>query len=604
MGAVVGDNLRRLREQSRLTQYEAAHLVKQYGLRWSRSKIAAIEAGERSTVSLADVLLLALAFRVSITEFFEGDGDVMLAEHLGPVPRDWAIAIMQGNHPPPEITRQQATEREHHDVEHLFATIDAFARGPDAIEADHALARRLGVPVDDVVRVARSMWGRTLTDERDARVVELGAMRTAERQAHRGPYHAGVVPADPGTTPRPGLTVDRRREEETVSDPIKRIELADGKVRYRFVVDIGRNPKTGNRRQLTKTFDTKKEARAAYAQIRHQTEENTLVAPAKVTVAEWLDTWLASATIDVEKATAHNYADALRPVHQQLGQLRLQELCEQDIDELVAWMLTSGRVRGGRPGTGLSVRSVQLTLGRLRSALSVAVRRKLVVRNVAQYTQIPRDARNKAAAHRAERTPWTDSEVRTFLAAIRNDRLYAPVLLSLIGMRPAEVCGLRWDAVDLDAGTLTIALTRTLVDGEVEEKGPKSEKGKRTLPLPTLVTAALKSARARQAREKLAAGVGYTDTGYVLVDELGHPFKTDQLRRAIYKLMATAGVRKVRPYDARHGCLTYLATSGVPDVVVSAWAGHADLSFTKRVYVHPNVEHLKEAAQQLDTLLR
>jgi integrase len=380
--------------------------------------------------------------------------------------------------------------------------------------------------------------------------------------------------------------------------------LAGGKVRYRFVVDVGRDPKTGRRRQLTKTYGTRKEARAAYAKIRHQTEEGTFVAPAKLTVRDWLDTWLKSATIDVEKATAHNYADALRPVRDQLGDRKLQELSEEDIDELVAWMLSSGRVRGGKPGTGLSVRSVQLTLGRLRTALNVAVRRKLVVRNVAQYTQIPREARHRAAAAQAERMPWTDGEVKLFLGANRGDRLYAPVLLSLIGMRPAEVCGLRWEAVDLESGILTIELTRTLVEGEVEEKGPKSEKGKRKLPLPKLVLAALKSFKVRQSAEKLAAGASYADAGYVLADELGRPFKTDQLRRAIYKLMAQAGVRKVRPYDARHGCLTYLATSGVPDVIVSAWAGHADLSFTKRVYVHPNVEHLREAADQLDALLR
>jgi integrase len=64
-----------------------------------------------------------------------------------------------------------------------------------------------------------------------------------------------------------------------------------------------------------------------------------------------------------------------------------------------------------------------------------------------------------------------------------------------------------------------------------------------------------------------------------------------------------AEVRRVPLYDARHACLTYLATSGVPDVVVSAWAGHADISFTKRVYVHPDIEHLREAASQLDQLL-
>lgn len=79
--------------------------------------------------------------------------------------------------------------------------------------------------------------------------------------------------------------------------------------------------------------------------------------------------------------------------------------------------------------------------------------------------------------------------------------------------------------------------------------------------------------------------------------------RTDQLRRVLYRLMSSAGVRQVRPYDARHACLTYLAANGVPDVVVSAWAGHADLSLAKRVYVHPDATHLQVAADRLDVLL-
>ena len=114
-------------------------------------------------------------------------------------------------------------------------------------------------------------------------------------------------------------------------------------------------------------------------------------------------------------------------------------------------MLTEGRVRGGKPGTGLGLRSVQLTLNRLRAALAEAVRRQLVIRNVAQYTKIPRAARTAAAKAKAARQPWEAVEVRTFLVAIKQERLFAPMLLSLPGMRPAEVCGLRWSDVDLDA---------------------------------------------------------------------------------------------------------------------------------------------------------
>lgn len=58
----------------------------------------------------------------------------------------------------------------------------------------------------------------------------------------------------------------------------------------------------------------------------------------------------------------------------------------------------------------------------------------------------------------------------------------------------------------------------------------------------------------------------------------------------------------MKVYDARHACLTYLATNGVPDVIVSAWAGRADPSFTKRTYIHPDAESLAAGRDYLDVL--
>ena len=62
------------------------------------------------------------------------------------------------------------------------------------------------------------------------------------------------------------------------ADPIKKITLASGKVRYRFVVDVGRNPETGERQQVTRTFDTKTEAKNERARILHERAAGTLVA--------------------------------------------------------------------------------------------------------------------------------------------------------------------------------------------------------------------------------------------------------------------------------------------------------------------------------------
>jgi integrase len=388
-----------------------------------------------------------------------------------------------------------------------------------------------------------------------------------------------------------------------MSDPIKKLTLTDGSTRYRFVIDVGRNT-TGKRKQVTKTYDTRREAKSEYAKIRHESDRGTYVSRSGMTVDTYLTEWLASATRDVEKATAANYRDAMRPVRERLGDRPIQRLTEADVEGLVDWMLTSGRKRGGTPGTGLSVRSARLTLGRFKAALNDALRRGLVVRNVAQFVTIKREDVRRDTEAKPARTPWTEAEVKTFLAGITEARLFSIMLLSLMGLRPAETCGLRWSDIDLTAGTIAAGdNTRTLVDGVVEEKPAKSERGKRALPLPVTVITALKAFKARQATERLAAGEAYTTTGYMLVDELGLPVKTDWLRRQTYKLMDETGVRKVRPYDARHACLTILAAGGVPDVIVSAWAGHADLSFTKRTYVHPDPSHLQAAADRLDKMI-
>lgn len=384
------------------------------------------------------------------------------------------------------------------------------------------------------------------------------------------------------------------------SPRIREIKLGD-RTRYRFVVDIGADPKTGKRRQQTKTFDRKREAERALAKILTDVNQGTYAGPTKMTVAEYLDEWLRSAVRGKAANTESAYRHGIAPVKDRLGALPLQKLTTAHVEDLVDWMLTEGRRRGGQPGTPLSPRAVQITLGKLKTALDDAVHRRLVAYNVAGPVKCPPQAK-------VERQPWTQDEVRTFLAAIASDRLYAPMLLALIGMRPEEVCGLRWaEDVDLEAETVQISNVRTLVwtldGGQVVEKGPKTAAGRRLLPLPGPVTSALRAFRAAQAAERLAAGGSYRASGYVLVDELGEPFKTDQLRRAAYRLMRTAGVRKVRLYDARHACLTYLTVSGVPAPIVGAWAGHADLSMAQRVYVHPSAKDLEQGRDALAALL-
>ena len=107
--------------------------------------------------------------------------------------------------------------------------------------------------------------------------------------------------------------------------------------------------------------------------------------------------------------------------------------------------------------------------------------------------------------------------------------------------------------------------------------------------------------RALQDAEKAAAGEAYTDTGYVVVNELGMPLNTRHLREYAYRLMRRLGLRQVRLYDARHSVLKALALAGVPDVILAAWAGHTNAAFTKRKYVSIEAEDMRDAAAALDS---
>jgi site-specific recombinase XerC len=340
-------------------------------------------------------------------------------------------------------------------------------------------------------------------------------------------------------------------------------------VRYRFVTDIGRDPETVKRQQKTLTFDTKKEARAEYDKIRHQTHEGTYIRPRKVTVSEYLDEWLEGATRELRDSSKRSYSDALRPAHQRLGKLPIQSVTKADIERMVTWMQTLGRRRGGKPGTGLGPRSVRLTLGRLTAAFEMATLEGLLPRNVAKLVKPPK-------YEPSEPETWSQTEVQQFLREAKRDRLHGAWRLSLYGLRRGEVLGLRW-ADDVDFGsfgrdctahgerwcvecygsdshsrpaTVRVQQARVLVEGKVNVVPPKSRNGLRALPLDVAVAAALRALKVAQAAEKLAAGNAYVDSGYVAVDELGEPSSS---RVVLRRVPATVQTRRGEDHRVARG---------------------------------------------------
>lgn len=346
-------------------------------------------------------------------------------------------------------------------------------------------------------------------------------------------------------------------------------------IRWEARVDTGAAG-SSKRKQQRRRFTTRGEARAWLAAARAAVHAGTYVKPSQLTLDAHLDAWLAGKR-DLKPSTRASYRDALRTVREAIGHVSVQSVTKADLDALVEARLAAGR----------SPRTVALMLVVVQQALDDAMRQGLVARNVATLVERPRQEHREMSA-------WTLPQARRFLSVAAEDRLVVAWTLTLRGLRRGEVLGLRWDDVDTDAGTLSIRQSRVIAGGQVVTGSPKSGRGRRTLPLDPHLLALMKALRTRQRGERLAAGRAYTDSGLVVVDELGAPMRPELYSDRFARLARVADVPVIRLHDARHTAATLMLELGTPVHVVAAWLGH-DPAVTHRTYAHAHDAALRVA---------
>jgi len=226
---------------------------------------------------------------------------------------------------------------------------------------------------------------------------------------------------------------------------------------WRFIVDLGRGPDGRRLQARRRGFPTKKAAQEALDKVRRDVTTKTYVAPAQQTLAEYLEKWLDGLTTRLRPSTVDGYRRNMKYVIPVLGGRRLDHVTPKDLDQLYAALLTSGlRQREG----GLSARSVRYVHVILQKALSDAVRKGDLARNVATMADPPRAKDTKPP----EMAWWTPAELRTFLDLTAHEAL-GPLfrVAAMTGMRRGEVCGLRWSDVDLEKARIEVRHQLTVV---------------------------------------------------------------------------------------------------------------------------------------------
>jgi integrase len=311
--------------------------------------------------------------------------------------------------------------------------------------------------------------------------------------------------------------------------------------------------------------------------------------PRRLTFEAYLEEWLATVRVTKRATTAEDYERKVRlhivPV---LGKLPLSRLSAADLERLQAAKVEAGLVR--------SIPRIRQVIHR---ALAVAVRKRLINRNVA-------DEVDWVVPEAYEGRTLTVEEARRLLRACLDHPLGTVLIVDLCtGMRKGEVLALHWRDVDLDGGSLLVRYSLASVKGRGLVIGPtKTRRSRRPLPIPPLVVEALRHHRVRQAEARMLGGPAWDDLDLVFANEVGRPLHAGNFHRRVYKpLLAGADVPDIRFHDLRHSMATLLYSIGADPQTLKSLLGHSKITTTMDTYAHPVSEVQRAEVNRLGSLL-
>ena len=143
------------------------------------------------------------------------------------------------------------------------------------------------------------------------------------------------------------------------------------------------------------------------------------------------------------------------------------------------------------------------------------------------------------------------------------------------------------------------------IDGEYRLLPPKTERGRRTIPLPTFAAEALRAHRDRQEFEARRAGENWSNEfDLVFTTETGRPLHGPNVtRRHLRRLLERAGLPPVRFDDLRHSATSLMIAQGILLTTIQEVLGHASFHTMHDVYAHLSVDLKRDAARAMDAAI-
>ena len=311
------------------------------------------------------------------------------------------------------------------------------------------------------------------------------------------------------------------------------------------------------------------------------------------TVAEYFSRYVEGRALSIERSSANELRRILKThIAPTIGRIELDKLTPDDVQSWVTEL--SGSYA---PST------VKKCLTNLRSAMREAVDRDRLIKDPTRGVKNPKLPTPKPNALDESGR----AKVVRFIALDPYKPLNVAFALAIfMGLREAEICGLRWKYVDLDAQTLEVREVIGRDGSKWYVKAPKTGGSIRTLYIPDTVAEALRARRAQMNEERMSVGTKLNDL-FVVGDVAGgfmQPHYLSTRWRITADALELIGTEGRRPtfHDLRHTFATAAIRHKVDVKTVSSILGHANAAMTLNVYATADSEAKKSGAEAVERM--
>ena len=348
---------------------------------------------------------------------------------------------------------------------------------------------------------------------------------------------------------------------------------------------------------------TKKEVREKLQKLQQDAMNGLPVKAENLTVDQHFEDWFRAKAGNVKATTLTNYKNVYKAnIKPHLGHVKLKALDYRRINALFEQLQEKGLTR-----------TISMVSFLLRSALEDATRKGLVPVNQAKLSASRRQKEKEARY-------MNQAEIKKFFDAAKGERLEDALILAVnTGLRPGELCGLTWDAIDWKNKKLSVQQALIENEGKVWIDGVKTDAGRRTISLSEAAVAALKRQKKRQLEEEMAHRGKVKEAvekgkelppwenmqNLVFTNENGGLlYRSSALKRLFNRVNQKAGLDGVTPHTLRHTHASILIFQGVDPKTICARLGHTDVAFTLQVYGHLFPGKDESAAKEVDAFFK